>query len=86
MNTIHLEVQGMSCGGCVKRVTETLQCMGGVTSVDVDLAAGHVSVHGDFPQGGDVLVQALTAAGYPAKPGTSPNPTLAAKKSGGCCG
>lgn len=86
MNTIHLEVQGMSCGGCVKRVSETLQRLAGVTRVDVDLAAGQVAVHGDFPQGGDVLVQALTAAGYPAKPGTSPNPTLAAKKSGGCCG
>ena len=48
MTTIYLEVQGMSCGGCVKRVTETLQCMGGVTGVEVDLATGHVSVHGEF--------------------------------------
>ena len=86
MNTIHLEVHGMSCSGCVKRVSETLQRLAGVTRVDVDLAAGQVAVYGDFPRGGDVLVQALTAAGYPAKPGTSPNPTLASKKSGGCCG
>ena len=71
MTTIYLEVQGMRCGGCIKRVTETLQCLDGVTSADVDLAAGHVSVHGEFPHGGDVLVQALTAAGYPAKPRTS---------------
>ena len=76
----------MRCGGCVKRVSETLQRLAGVTRADVDLAAGQVAVRGDFPEGGDVLVQALTAAGYPAKPGTSPSPTPMAKKSGGCCG
>lgn len=88
MSTIHLEVQGMSCGGCVKSVTAALQLLAGVSTVDVDLQAGHVTVNGDLPQGGEPLVLALTAAGYPAKLVTSM--TTAAppgiKKSGGCCG
>ena len=86
MNTINLEVQGMSCGGCVKRVTAALQPLNGVSSVDVDLPTGHVRVNGDFPQGGDSLVLALTSAGYPAKLTTSTEATPVAKKSGGCCG
>ncbi len=84
MNTIQLEVQGMHCGGCVKRVTSTLVPLQGVSHVDVDLAAGRVSVGGDFPQGSDALVVALTAAGYPAKVATSGS--TAPPKSGGCCG
>jgi copper chaperone len=86
MNTIHLEVQGMSCGGCVKRVKEALEPLNGVGGVEVDLASGHVSVTGDFPQGGDPLVLALTAAGYPAKFATPTVPRTSAGKPGGCCG
>jgi copper chaperone len=88
MSTIHLEVQGMSCGGCVKNVTAALQPLAGVSTVDVDLQAGHVTVNGDLAQGGNPLVLALTAAGYPAKLVTSTTAAAApgAKKSGGCCG
>ena len=52
MQTILLDVQGMHCGGCVKRVNATLQPLPGVRAVEVDLAAARVSVHGDFPLGG----------------------------------
>ena len=89
MNTIHLDVQGMSCGGCVKSVNTALKSLPGVGTVEVDLPAGHVTVIGDFPQGGDPLVLALTVAGYPAKLATSAAVTAAptvAKKSGCCCG
>lgn len=87
MNNIYLQVQGMSCGGCVKRVTNALHSLGGVNTVAVDLPTGHVSVSGDFPQGSDSLVLALTAAGYPAKLTDSPAATgVGEKKSGGCCG
>lgn len=37
--TIELIVEGMTCGGCVKRVSETLQAVPGVSSVSVDLAS-----------------------------------------------
>lgn len=87
MNTIYLEVQGMSCGGCVKSVTAALTQIPGVSTVDVDLQAGRATVTGDLPQGGDPLVLASTAAGYPAKlaaAATTSSPPV--KKSGGCCG
>ena len=88
MSTIDLEVQGMSCGGCVKNVTAALQPLAGVSTVEVDLQAGHVTVNGDLAQGGDPLVLALTAAGYPAKAatGTATAAPPGAKKLGGCCG
>ena len=86
MTTIHLEVQGMSCGGCVKSVTAALTPLPGVNSVEVDLPRGHVTVNGDLAQGADPLVLALTAAGYPAQLTSSTMATAGAKKSGGCCG
>lgn len=84
MNTIQLDVQGMHCGGCVKRVTAALQPLPGVGHVDVDLAASRVTVGGVFPQGPEDLVVALTAAGYPAKVATEG--VTSPQKSGGCCG
>ena len=84
MNTIQLDVQGMHCGGCVKRVTAALQPLPGVGNVDVDLAASRVTVGGVFPQGPEHLVLALTAAGYPAK--VAAEGATASQKSGGCCG
>lgn len=86
MNTIQLEVQGMSCGGCIKRVTDTLERLKGVRTVTVDLFSGHVSVSGDLAEGGDELAVVLSAAGYPAKVATAAGATVFTKKSGGCCG
>ena len=88
MNTIHLQVEGMSCGSCVKHVTQALQPLPGVSGVEVDLQSGQVRVSGDLPQGSDPLVSALTAAGYPAKLATSAASIPQSKKSGGgcCCG
>ncbi len=86
MNTIHLEVQGMTCGSCVKRVKGALEPLTGVGNVEVDLTSGHVSVEGDFPLDGDPLVLALTAAGYPAKLRPSTVSPANARNAGGCCG
>lgn len=86
MNTIDLEVQGMNCGACVKHVTQALQPLTGVSAVDVDLKNNCVHVSGDLAQGGDALVYALTAAGYPAKLSASTAPVSQPKKlSEGCC-
>ena len=86
MNTIFLEVQGMSCGGCVKSVTAALTRVPGVSTVNVDLPAGRATVTGDLPQGGEPLVLASTAAGDPAKLPSEASASSAVKKSGGCCG
>ena len=90
MNTFDLYVQGMSCGSCVKHVTQALKAIAGVDTVVVDLASGHVRVSGELAQGSDPLVLALTAAGYPAGLATSvvpsPQPKTSGCASAGGCG
>jgi len=87
MKTIHLNVRGMSCGSCANSVTAALARLPGVTTVNVNLPTGHVTVNGNLKEGGEPLVLALTAMGYPAEviiATTESPPTI--KKSGGCCG
>ena len=77
----------MSCGGCVKSVTAVLTRLPGVSTVNVDLPTGHVTVDGNFPEGGEPLVLALTAAGYPAEVMTAITESASSdKKSGGYYG
>ncbi len=44
MQTEHLTVNGMSCGGCVTRVMEALTAIPGVGGVEVALSTGKVDV------------------------------------------
>ena len=81
MNTIDLQVEGMSCGACVKHVTQALQLLPGVSGVEVDLQSGRVRVSGELAQGGDPLVMALTGAGYPAKLATDASTSAARPRS-----
>lgn len=83
MKIEHLTVSGMSCGGCVTRVTEALTAIPGVGGVEVALSTGSVDVSYD-----ERLVQpiqmtsALERAGYPV----GAIQIDAAPKSKGCCG
>jgi len=87
MSTIDLQVEGMRCGACVKHVTQALQSLAGVSDVAVDLQSGHVRVRGELAQGGDPLVAALAAAGYPAKLATSASTSsVSLPKASGCHG
>ncbi|MEO6015625.1 MAG: heavy metal-associated domain-containing protein [Polaromonas sp.] len=87
MRTIEFDVSGMSCGACVSHVMQALQPLPGVSHVDVDLAHGQVTVSGELPEGGEMLISALTDAGYPARLATSVAPASPPKKAGGrCCG
>jgi copper chaperone CopZ len=56
-------VEGMSCGHCVAAVSEEVGAVPGVGAVDVDLAAGRVSVRGEGFADGAVLA-AVEEAGY----------------------
>ncbi|MDP2371702.1 heavy-metal-associated domain-containing protein [Rhodoferax sp.] len=85
MNTIDLEVDGMTCGACVKHVTQALQGLPGVNAVVVDLAAGRASVSADAAQSGARMMAALEAAGYPARLASSSAPD-SQPKSGACHG
>lgn len=42
-------VSGMTCGHCVKSVTEEVGGTAGITGVDVELATGKVTVTSDAP-------------------------------------
>ncbi len=43
MTTTTLHVAGLTCGNCVKHVSEELAAIEGVSAVDVDLVAGGTS-------------------------------------------
>lgn len=45
--TITIPIGGMSCGHCVKSVTNQLSGMSGVTGVNVSLERGEAKVTGD---------------------------------------
>lgn len=47
METITLDVKGMSCGGCVNSVKRVVGAIDGVARVDVVLETGKVSVSYD---------------------------------------
>ena len=74
MATLNLTVSNMSCGNCVKHVTNALSAINGVQTVDVDLKSGHVKVEGDLPADTNVFINALAEEGYPA---TLSNPASA---------
>lgn len=60
---LNYRVAGMSCNSCRMSVIEEVSELAGVDAVDVDLASGDVSVHGD--QLDDSAIQAaIIEAGY----------------------
>lgn len=81
MNSIELQVQGMSCGACVKHVSQALQALEGVDQVSVNLDDGRVSVGGNADA--QSLIAALDAAGYPAR---RAEPSAAPQSRQGGCG
>ncbi|WNF56411.1 cation transporter [Pseudomonas mandelii] len=58
-------VQGMSCGHCVKAITQALQAKDPAASVRVDLAAGEVGVESALAT--EQVIAAITEEGYDAK-------------------
>ena len=58
-------VQGMSCGHCVKAITQALQARDPAASVRVDLAAKEVGVESALTA--DQVIAAITEEGYDAK-------------------
>ena len=89
MNTVDLDVQGMSCGSCIAKVTDALKALPGVDAVEVHLTTGRVQVRGNFDQGNDRLLSTLQQAGYPAR--LADSNALSSQSAGGngrrgCCG
>ena len=59
-----ISIEGMTCGNCVRHVTEALNELEGVTSVNVDLAGKKADVETADSVSDDKLKEAVVEAGY----------------------
>jgi copper chaperone len=67
MTTTTLQITGMTCGHCVRAVTDELTAQDDVQGVDVELVAGGtstVTVTSNKPLDGDAVRAAVDEAGY----------------------
>jgi copper ion binding protein len=64
VSTATVTVTGMTCGGCANSVRTEVGRIDGVTSVDIDLASGRVTVDSAAPVTRDAIAAAVTKAGY----------------------
>ena len=62
VSEITLNIEGMHCGACVRRVTQALQRVPGTTVEEVRIGAARVQSEDPAP-----LLAALAKAGYPAR-------------------
>ena len=63
-----LRVEGMTCGGCVSTIQNSLDPLGGIDDVQVDLASNSVRIIFDsrVHANADQMAAAITASGYRA--------------------
>ena len=59
-----ISIDGMTCGNCVRHVTEALTEVEGVTSVNVDLAGKKADLDAAESVTEETLKAAVTEAGY----------------------
>ena len=65
MHTEHLNVAGMTCGGCTSKVTNALKAIAGVSNATVSLADGEAVVQYDERvTAPEQLKAAVEGAGY----------------------
>jgi len=65
METVTLGITGMTCGGCVKSVTNVLKALDGVTRADVSLDKACAVVDYDPGKlGVDALKRSVEEAGF----------------------
>ena len=85
MQTEHLKIMGMTCGGCISNVTHALKAVTGVGDVSVSLAAGEATVQYDERVTTSAqLKAAVTGAGYSVDATTAQPHADEPKR--GCCG
>ena len=66
MQKVQLAIEGMTCGGCVKGVTNVLKKIGGVQVDNVAIGSAQVSYDPQLTSPAKIC-QALGTAGYPAE-------------------
>lgn len=64
MSTAVYTVKGMTCSGCMNKVTNAVTAVDGVTDVDVDISNGELTVTGDAELDTGKVRAAVTEAGY----------------------
>jgi len=64
MSTSTFTVTGMTCGHCVRSVTEEVSDIPGVLDVQVDLATGRLTVSSTTPLDASAVRAAVEEAGY----------------------
>jgi copper chaperone len=65
MQQIKLKVSNVKCGGCVSNIQKGLGDMTGITSVEVDIPTGEVTLQCDNPNMAGIK-EKLRTLGYPA--------------------
>lgn len=68
MSTTTYTVAGMTCGHCVRAVSEEVGKLAGVTAVEVDLDSGRVDVTSNAPLDDAAVAGAVEEAGYELVP------------------
>ena len=68
MTTTTFVVTGMTCGHCVAAVTEEVMKLDGVSSMEIDLASGSVTIESDAPLDPIAFAAAVDEAGYEVAP------------------
>ena len=83
MQTETMKVTGMSCGGCVSKVTQALAAVPGVGHVDVSLPDMACVDFDEKLTSRERLQSAVEGAGYGVGSGER---ATASRTKGGCCG
>jgi len=65
MSTTTLQIQGMSCGGCVKSATRALSSVPGITPKDVQIGSAKIEVDSAQATAAQAIA-ALEKAGFQA--------------------
>ncbi|TSA15909.1 MAG: copper chaperone [Betaproteobacteria bacterium] len=69
MQTVTLGISGMTCGGCVKSVTNVLKALDGVAKAEVSLEKRNAVVDYDAGKVGiDQLKRSVVEAGFEVAP------------------
>ncbi len=65
MQTTTVNIDGMTCGGCVKSISNALAQVAGVAKSDISLEQHHATIHYDDSQTTiTALQQAIEEAGF----------------------
>lgn len=73
MSEFTIQIEGMHCGACVRRVSQALAATPGVEVKEVRVGAARLTSHED-PAPMDRAIAALAAAGYKAHPDPASQP------------